>query len=522
MSSGASESVKKAAGANAPALSPTREEDFPEWYQQVIVASDLAENSEVRGCMVIKPWGYRLWELLQEQLDAMFKATGHENAYFPLFIPLSYLAKEAQHIEGFAKECAVVTHSRLETNAEGKLVPAGELSEPLIVRPTSETIIGAAYARWVQSYRDLPILVNQWCNVVRWEMRPRLFLRTAEFLWQEGHTAHETAQEAIEETNRMLGVYETFARDHAALPVIAGRKSEGERFPGAVDTLTIEAMVQDRKAVQAATSHFLGQNFAKASGIQFLSRENKQEFAWTTSWGMSTRMIGTILMAHSDDDGLVLPPRLAAQHVVIVPVTPKPDSRVRVLDACEELARKLRAQLFHGQPIRVKVDARDSTGSHKNWEWIKKGVPIRIEIGPRDLESGTVMVARRDRSHKEKEALTPDVLAGTLAQRLQEIQDGLLEKARAFRDANTKQINSREELVEFFTPKSKDAERPEIHGGFALMHWAGDRALEAQLKEELKISIRCLPTDKTLAGGPGTCPFTGRPSPQRVVFAKAY
>src|SRR6187399_2619369 len=315
------------------AISPRRDEDFPEWYQQVVRAAELAEPSDVRGCMVIKPWGYGIWENMQRGLDGLFKATGHKNAYFPLFIPLSYLAKEAAHVEGFAKECAVVTHHRLVADGKGGLKPdpASELAEPLVIRPTSETIIGATYAKWVQSYRDLPILINQWANVVRWEMRPRVFLRTTEFLWQEGHTAHETEAEARQETKQMLDVYETFVRDHLAIPVFSGEKSESERFPGAVQTLCLEAMVQDRKAIQAGTSHFLGQNFARASGIQFVSRENKPEFAWTTSWGVSTRLIGTVIMAHGDDDGVVLPPRIAPAHVAIIPVTPKPDTREAVL-----------------------------------------------------------------------------------------------------------------------------------------------------------------------------------------------
>ena len=389
------------------AINPRRDEDFPEWYQEVVRAADLAENSDVRGCMVIKPWGYGIWENMQRALDGMFKATGHKNAYFPLFIPLSYLAKEAAHVEGFAKECAVVTHHRLESDGKGGLRPApsAELAEPLVVRPTSETIIGATYAKWVQSYRDLPILINQWANVVRWEMRTRLFLRTAEFLWQEGHTAHETEAEAREETIAMLGVYEMFSREWLAIPVFTGEKSDGERFPGAVQTLTIEAMVQDRKAIQAGTSHFLGQNFAKASGIQFLSRQNAQEYAWTTSWGVSTRMIGTLIMAHADDDGLVLPPRIAPAHVVIMPVAPKPETRDAVFAAVEKLAGELRKLHFHGEPIRVEVDKRDIGGGQKNWEWIKKGVPIRVELGPRDLEKGSVAVARRDRGPKEKEFL---------------------------------------------------------------------------------------------------------------------
>src|SRR3954463_15338088 len=332
------------AAASKNAISPRREEDFPEWYQQVIRAAELAEPSDVRGCMVIRPWGYGLWENMQRNLDAMFRATGHRNAYFPLFIPLSYFAKEAEHVEGFAKECAVVTHSRLEIGADGKMRPASPLTEPLVVRPTSETIIGASYAKWVQSYRDLPILINQWANVVRWEMRPRIFLRTTEFLWQEGHTVHESEAEAREETQRMLDVYAEFAREHLAVPVFAGEKSESERFPGAVQTLCIEAMVQDRKAIQAGTSHFLGQNFSKASGIKFQSREGKEELAWTTSWGVSTRMIGTVIMAHADDDGLVLPPRVAPNQIVILPITPKPETRDAVLAAADKLAGELRAQ----------------------------------------------------------------------------------------------------------------------------------------------------------------------------------
>src|ERR1700738_3713700 len=339
------------------AISPTRAEDFPEWYQQVVHSADLAENSEVRGCMVIKPWGYGIWENIQDQLNSMIKATGHKNAYFPLFIPVSYFEKEAAHVEGFAKECAVVTDPRLEVGPDGKMRPApsAELAEPLVVRPTSETIIGASFAKWVQSYRDLPLLINQWANVVRWEMRPRLFLRTAEFLWQEGHTAHETEQEEIEEAVQMLEGHAAFPRNHLAWPVYHGEKTESERFPGAVQTLTIEAMVQDRKAIQAGTSHFLGQNFARASGIQFQSREGKQEFGWTTSWGMTTRMVGTVVMTHGDDDGLILPPRLAPTQIVILPITPKEETRARVLEACDALQLQLRGKQFANSPIEVEV-----------------------------------------------------------------------------------------------------------------------------------------------------------------------
>ena len=502
------------------AITPRRDEDFPEWYQQVVKAADLAEPSDVRGCMVIKPWGYGLWENMQRTLDGMFKATGHKNAYFPLFIPLSYLAKEAEHVEGFAKECAVVTHHRLEAAPGGGLRPApsAELTEPLIVRPTSETIIGATYAKWVQSYRDLPILINQWANVVRWELRPRVFLRTTEFLWQEGHTAHETEAEARQETDQMLRVYETFARDWLALPVLTGEKSEGERFPGAVQTLCIEAMVQDRKAIQAGTSHFLGQNFAKASGIQFLSRQNTQELAWTTSWGVSTRLIGTVLMAHGDDDGAVLPPRVAPSQIVIIPVTPKEDTKAAVLAAVDALAQQLRAQRYGDEPLRVEVDKRDIQGGQKSWEWIKKGVPVRIEIGPRDLEKGTIAVARRDRAHKEKSFPTTADFVASAPSLLQEIQDGLLARATAFRDQHMVQIDSKEEFYAFFTAKNE--KKPEIHGGFALAHWNGSKEVEEQIKNDLKVTIRCIPFSENPEAG--KCIITGEPSKQRVVFAKSY
>ena len=502
------------------AISPRRDEDFPEWYQQVVKAADLAENSDVRGCMVIKPWGYGIWEAMQRGLDGLFKATGHKNAYFPLFIPLSYMAKEAEHVEGFAKECAVVTHHRLKSDGKGGLMPDPEsqLTEPLIVRPTSETIIGATYAKWVQSYRDLPILINQWANVVRWEMRPRVFLRTAEFLWQEGHTAHETSAEAIGETEQMLGVYEKFAREWLALPVFTGEKSAGERFPGAVNTLCIEAMVQDRKAIQAGTSHFLGQNFAKASGIQFVSRENKQEHAWTTSWGVSTRLIGTVIMAHGDDDGVILPPRVAPSQIVIVPVAPKPDTRDAVFAACEALAEKLRAQSYGGEAIRVELDKRDLGGGQKCWEWIKRGVPVRVEIGPRDLEKGTLAVARRDRGHKEKSFPTSEEFIAGIAATLQEIHDALLARATALRDAHTVKLETKEDFIAFFTPKNKD--KAEIHGGFALAHWDESAETETEIKEALKVTIRCIPFDSQVEDG--QCVWSGRPSRRRVLFAKSY
>lgn len=502
------------------AISPTREENFPEWYQQVVRAADLAENAQdVRGCMVIKPWGYGLWEQIQSQLDKWFKDTGHKNAYFPLLIPVSYMGEEAEHIEGFAPECAVVTHHRLEYK-DGKMVPSGELSEPYVIRPTSETIIGKSFARWVQSYRDLPLLINQWANVMRWEMRPRLFLRTAEFLWQEGHTAHETAEEAMEETKKMHEVYERFLTDHLAVPVIAGEKTEAERFPGALNTFTVEAMVQDRKAIQAGTSHFLGQNFSKAAGIEFEGRESKREFAWTTSWGVSTRLIGTLLMAHSDDDGFVLPPRVAPTQVVILPVTPKPEHEEAVFAACEELADEISKEQFHGQPVSVEIDKRDLGGGVKNWEWIKKGVPVRIEIGPRDLEKGSVALTRRDKGPKDKAFLpTADAVSG-IVETLQSIQDGLLAKSLAFRKEHTVEIETMEEFRNYFTAKNSD--QPEIHGGFALVHWAGGVEDEEALQQELKVTVRCIPKDKKLRGKPGTCIYTGKPAEGRVIFAKSY
>ncbi len=499
------------------AITPTRSENYPEWYQQVIRAADLAENSPVRGCMVIKPWGYAVWENIQKTLDGMFKATGHKNAYFPLFIPLSYLQREAEHVEGFAKECAVVTHHRLELNAEGKLVPAGELEEPLIVRPTSETIIGEVFASWVQSYRDLPLKINQWANVVRWEMRTRLFLRTAEFLWQEGHTVHATEKEAREETMQMLDVYADFARNYLAIPVLTGAKTASEKFPGAVDTYCIEAMMQDRKALQCGTSHFLGQNFAKASGIKFLSEAGQQEFGWTTSWGMTTRLIGAMVMTHSDDDGLVLPPMLAPAHVVIMPITFKADDPQAVMNYCQQLAADLRKVHFGGRALEVELDDRDIRGGDKVWQWVKKGVPIRLEIGQRDMAADSVFFARRDRSPKDKSSVPRAQLLATIAQTLEEIQRGLLERATAYREQHTKPIDSRDEFYAFFTPKNR--EEPEIHGGFALTHYSGEASVEEQIRKDLSVTVRCIPLE---GGEPGTCPFTGKPSKQRVVWAKAY
>jgi prolyl-tRNA synthetase len=506
-----------------PAITPTRAEDFPQWYQQVVGAADLAENSEVRGCMVIKPWGYGIWENIQDQLDGMIKATGHKNAYFPLFIPVSYFEKEAAHVEGFAKECAVVTHHRLEVGPDGEMRPApsAELAEPLVVRPTSETIIGASFAKWIQSYRDLPLLINQWANVVRWEMRPRLFLRTAEFLWQEGHTAHETQQEAIEEAVQMLEVYATFARNHLALPVYHGEKTESERFPGAVQTLCIEAMVQDRKAIQAGTSHFLGQNFAKASGIKYISRSGKEEYVWTTSWGSSTRLIGTLIMTHADDDGMILPPRIAPAHVVILPITSKEETRQAVLQAAATLKEQIAGQRYADGSIRVEVDRRDIPGGAKNWEWIKRGVPVRIEIGPRDLSAGTIALSRRDQPVKDKVFKPSAEIVSQLPAILGEIQQNLFDRAKILRDSNTVRIDSKKDFYDYFTPLDK--EKPEIHGGFALAHWSGSAEVEAQIKQELKVTIRCIPFDPEVRDDrPGKCVISGEPSPRRVLFAKSY
>ncbi len=386
------------------AITPKRAEDYPNWYQQVIKASDLAERSPVRGCMVIKPWGYALWENIVRVLDDMFKATGVKNAYFPLFIPLSFLEKEAEHVEGFAKECAVVTHHRLEKGPGGGLIPAGALTEPLVVRPTSETIIGDSFSKWISSYRDLPVLINQWANVVRWEMRTRLFLRTSEFLWQEGHTAHATSEEAVERTKLMLEVYAKMAEDYLAMPVIRGRKTAAERFPGAVDTFCIEAMMQDRKALQAGTSHFLGQNFARASEIKFQTAAETEDYVWTTSWGSSTRLIGGVIMIHGDDDGIILPPKIASAHVVLLPIIRKSDDRENVMTYTENLAGQLRETYYHHRKLVVEIDNRDIGGA-RGWDWIKKGIPLRVEIGPRDIARDSVYVGRRDKAHNEKVSL---------------------------------------------------------------------------------------------------------------------
>ena len=498
------------------AISPTREEDYSEWYQEVIKAADLAENAvQVRGCMVIKPWGYALWENMQRVLDVMFKATGHQNAYFPLLIPISFLEKEAEHVDGFAKECAVVTHHRLEPGPNGGLVPAGKLDEPYIIRPTSETIIGATYAKWIQSYRDLPVMINQWANVMRWEMRTRLFLRTAEFLWQEGHTAHATEQEAREETQQMLDVYADFAENYMAMPVIKGEKSADERFPGAVMTLSIEAMMQDRKALQAGTSHFLGQNFSKAQDIKFQDQHGQEVFAWTTSWGVSTRLIGALIMTHSDDDGLVLPPKIAPAHAVILPIYRKDEERAGVLDYCKQLKKELSDVTYGDRKVEVIIDDRDLRGGEKTWQQIKRGVPLRLEVGPRDVAGDSVFLGRRDKSPKDKQSVLRTELVAGIVSMLDEIQTGLFQRAFAFRKEHTREIDSLEEFREFF----KSTGEKKIEGGFALSPWCEDPKVVTILKE-MKVTTRCIPEQQEPIDG--KCIFTGKPTTKRAVFAKAY
>jgi len=486
---------------------PTRAENYAQWYNDLVIKADLAENSAVRGCMVIKPYGYAIWEMIQATLDKMFKDTGHVNAYFPLFIPKSFFSKEADHVEGFAKECAVVTHYRLKKSPDGKGVVVDEdakLEEELIIRPTSETIIWDTYRNWIQSYRDLPLLINQWANVVRWEMRTRLFLRTAEFLWQEGHTAHATSEEAIEETRKILDIYTTFAEDWMAMPVLKGTKSPNERFAGAIDTYCIEALMQDGKALQAGTSHFLGQNFAKAFDVKFLSKENKLEHVWATSWGVSTRLMGALIMAHSDDQGLVLPPKLAPIQVVIVPIYKKPEQ----LNEISEYANKIKNDL-ELKGIKVKYDDRDTfKPGWKFSEYEFKGVPVRIAIGPRDLENQTVEVARRDTL--EKDILQVADIGSKIEHLLEQIQKKLYHKALSFRENNTFSVDNWDEFKDTIENK----------GGFILAHWDGTTETEEKIKEETKATIRTIP----LISRPenGRCIYTGNPSKQRVVFARAY
>ncbi|WPP49017.1 proline--tRNA ligase [Catalinimonas niigatensis] len=487
---------------------PKRNEDYSAWYNELVKRAELAEPSEVRGCMVIKPYGYAIWEKMQTQLDKMFKATGHSNAYFPLFIPKSYLSKEADHVEGFAKECAVVTHHRLKNAEDGSGVivdPEAKLEEELIVRPTSETVIWNSYRNWIQSYRDLPLLINQWANVVRWELRTRLFLRTAEFLWQEGHTAHATKEEAIEETIRMMNVYAEFAEEHMAVPVVKGIKTESERFAGAVDTYCIEALMQDGKALQTGTSHFLGQNFAKAFDVKFATKEGGLEHVWGTSWGVSTRLMGALIMAHSDDLGLVLPPKLAPIQLVIVPIFRKQEE----LEAISEKALLIKEQLEE-LGVSVKYDDRDT---HKpGWKFAEyelKGVPLRLAMGPRDLENGTVEIARRDTLEKQSYS-ADERLPLTIKNLLKEMQQTIYDKAFQFRKEKTYKVDSYEEMKQILEEK----------GGFILAHWDGTAETETRIKDETKATIRCIPFQGEKEDG--QCIYSGKPSSQRVIFAKAY
>ena len=484
-----------------------RSEDYSKWYNELVVKADLAENSGVRGCMVIKPYGYAIWEKMQAALDKMFKDTGHENAYFPLFIPKSYLSKEASHVDGFAKECAVVTHYRLKNDEDGKGIvvdPEAKLEEELIVRPTSETIIWDTYRRWIQSYRDLPILINQWANVVRWEMRTRLFLRTAEFLWQEGHTAHATKKEALEEAERMMEVYATFAEEFMAVPVIRGVKTESERFAGAEETYCIEALMQDGKALQAGTSHYLGQNFAKAFDVKYVNKEGKQEHVWATSWGVSTRLMGALVMTHSDDQGLVLPPKLAPIHVVIVPIYKGEEQ----LDAISEYLKPYIDDL-KSKGLTVKFDNRDTLKpGFKFAEYEQKGVPVRIAIGARDMVNGTFEVARRDLLSKE--LVEADQLTDHIVSLLDDIQKTIYQKALDYRASHITEVNSYEEFKEVLDTK----------GGFVSAHWDGTPETEASIQEETKATIRCIPLD--VKEEAGSCIYSGKPSKMRVLFAKAY
>ncbi|MEO8041411.1 MAG: proline--tRNA ligase [Acidobacteriota bacterium] len=485
---------------------PKRSENYSEWYNEIVKRADLAENSAVRGCMVIKPYGFAIWEKMQRALDDMFKATGHVNAYFPLFVPKSFLEKEEEHAEGFAKECAVVTHYRLKANPDGKgliVDPSAKLEEELIIRPTSETIIWNTYKNWIQSWRDLPLLINQWCNIVRWEMRTRLFLRTAEFLWQEGHTAHATEQEAVEETERMLGVYATFAEEWIGLPVVKGLKSPNERFAGAVETYCIEGLMQDGKALQCGTSHFLGQNFSRSFDVQFVNKENTLEYPWATSWGVSTRLMGALIMAHSDDNGLVLPPKLAPIQVVIVPIYKTPEDLAKISEKANPIFEELKAA-----GISVKYD--DDDKQRSGWKFAEyelRGVPIRLGMGMRDLESGSIEVARRDNLTKESRPL--DGVVDHVKQLLDEIQENIYQRALKFREDNTFRVDTWDEFKE-------QIER----GGFILAHWDGTAETEEKIKDETKATIRCIPLDAVEENG--KCVYSGAPSTRRVIFARAY
>ena len=496
-------------------MNTTRAKDYTQWYQEVVDIADLAENSTVRGGMVIKPWGMGTWERVQRLLDDRIKATGHDNCYFPLFVPVSLFLKEAEHVEGFAKEMALVTHTRLKI-VDGKIKLEGELEEPLVVRPTSETIIAESFAQWIHSYRDLPVLVNQWANVVRWELRPRLFLRTTEFLWQEGHTAHADATEAAAEAAKMLEVYRALMEDRLALPVITGEKAPHERFPGAVATYSLEAMMQDGKALQAGTSHYLGQGFAKAANIQFQDKDGQLHHVHTTSWGVTTRLIGAVIMTHGDDDGLRLPPAIAPSQVVIVPILREDADKEPVTAFCEQIAQKLRGQTFQGEPLRVKVDVRDRKAQDKRWEWVKKGAPLIVEVGPRDLAKGEVCwINRLEIGKKNFEAA--DAFVAAAGERLRAIQDALYTQAKAYRDANIRtDIKDLAAFKEYFSKKS--AYLAQGAPGWVRAHWCGDEASLAVL-DDMAVTIRNIPADQT---GPGVCVLTGRPADKEVYFARSY
>lgn len=492
------------------AIAPTRLENYAEWYLAVIKAADMAEHSSVRGCMIIKPWGYGIWEKIQFLLNEQIKLYKHQNVYFPLLIPLSSLEKEAEHIEGFAKECAVVTHSRL-VKEKGRLVPANKLEEPFIIRPTSEMIIGEMMAKWIASYRDLPLLLNQWANVMRWEMRPRLFLRTSEFLWQEGHTAHATSSEAHQHTLKMLYGYERFCIDVLAIPVILGEKTENERFPGAVNTYTLEAMMQDGKALQCGTSHFLGQNFSKAMEIYFTNSKGIREYVWTTSWGVTTRLIGALIMIHSDDNGLIVPPRIAPFHVVIISFIPSGRQEEEILSYSENLQRELEKNLYRGDIMKVFQDRRDMTSGEKKWYWIKKGVPICVEIGPKEVSDNIVTVFRRFPDIQSKQKISTENFIQILPKMLDDIQSGLYEKALQFQKNNTVHCQNQKELYAFFQKNRK---------GFVTAYFCGKVSIEKQLQQDLGITVRCLPLNEQEELG--KCIFTGTQMSRIAIFAKAY
>lgn len=504
------------------ALKNSRKQNYPEWYQSVVAEADMAENSVSPGCMVIKSWGYGIWERIQHEMDYRFKETGHENYYFPLFIPLSFFQKEADHVEGFAKEMAVVTHSRL-VNEDGKLKPASELDEPLIVRPTSETIIADSFSKWVKSYRDLPILLNQWANVVRWEMRPRLFLRTREFLWQEGHTVHATAKEAEAETTKMLNVYKEVSEDVLAMPVIAGRKPEHEKFPGAVDTYCIEAMMQDGKALQAGTSHFLGQNFAKSADIKFVNQNNEQEYAYTTSWGVSTRLIGGVIMSHADDEGMVVPPRIAPYQIIFIPLIKKNDDAAKIMEYIENIQVQLKNKTAFGERLRTKIDSRDKSSVDKVWEWVRKGAPMVCEIGARDIENGGLMVKERIffGQPEGKKILKTEEFAATVSERLEFLQHEMFKRAKERLEQNIRtDIKTPEEFAAYFANGNEwieDGKQGKV--AFVRGKWCADPATEELLKA-MKITIRCIPFDQS--GTTGKCLLTGKDATLDVIYARSY